>query len=110
VLKKPQELKKKAQCSWGLPVGEWWKQINKYYLNIQKEIHKYEALTLKYWRKERDKVILNLILKQELHSLVGRFKFFSRIYGEKCCLFFRHFSLKKVVKNSKHFHYFVSLR
>jgi hypothetical protein len=43
-------------------------------------------------------------------TLVGRFKFFSTIYSEKCCLFFRHFSLKKVVKNSKDFHYCVSLR
>jgi hypothetical protein len=32
-------------------------------------------------------------------TLVGRFKIFIIIYGEKCCLFFRHFSLKKVVKN-----------
>jgi hypothetical protein len=43
-------------------------------------------------------------------SLVWRFKFFSTIYGEKCCLFFRHFSPKGVVKNSKYFHYFVSSR
>jgi hypothetical protein len=28
-------------------------------------------------------------------TLVGRFKIFSTIYGEKCRLFFRHFSLKK---------------
>jgi hypothetical protein len=39
-------------------------------------------------------------------SLVGRFKIFSTIYGEKCCLFFRHFSLKKVVKNLNLFHLF----
>jgi hypothetical protein len=39
-------------------------------------------------------------------SLVGRFKVFSTIYGEKCCLFFRHFSLKKAVKNSNLFHLF----
>jgi hypothetical protein len=36
-------------------------------------------------------------------TLVGRFKFFSTIYGEKCCLFFTYFSPKKVVKNSKQF-------
>jgi hypothetical protein len=34
------------------------------------------------------------------YTLVGRFKFFSTIYDEKCCLFFRHFSMKKAVKNS----------
>jgi hypothetical protein len=39
-------------------------------------------------------------------ALVGRFKFFSTIYGEKCCLFFRHLSLKKAVKNSNLFHLF----
>jgi hypothetical protein len=36
-------------------------------------------------------------------ALVGRFKFFSPIYGGKCCLFFRHFSLKKVVKTQNIF-------
>jgi hypothetical protein len=53
-------------------------------------------------------ILLSCILY--LTTLVGRFKFFSTIYGEKCCLFFRHFSLKKVVKNSKNFHHFVSSR
>jgi hypothetical protein len=36
-------------------------------------------------------------------TLVGRFKYFSTIYSEKCCLFFRDFSPKKELKNSKHF-------
>jgi hypothetical protein len=39
-------------------------------------------------------------------TLVERFKIFSTIYGEKCCLFFRHFPLKKAVKNSNLFHLF----
>jgi hypothetical protein len=38
--------------------------------------------------------IENLVLT----SLVGRFNFSSTIYSEKCCLFFRHFSLKKWCK------------
>ncbi|KAJ7018862.1 hypothetical protein C8F04DRAFT_359101 [Mycena alexandri] len=39
-------------------------------------------------------------------TLVGKFKFFSRIFSEKCCLFFRHFSLKIGVKNLNFFHHF----
>ncbi|KAJ7757883.1 hypothetical protein B0H16DRAFT_1314237, partial [Mycena metata] len=38
-------------------------------------------------------------------SLVGRFKFFSTIYGEKCCWVFRHFSAKKRVKKLNIFHH-----
>jgi hypothetical protein len=40
------------------------------------------------------------------YALVGRFKFFSTIYGKKCHLFFRHFSLKKEVKISNIFHHY----
>jgi hypothetical protein len=40
------------------------------------------------------------MVKHLLHPLVGRFKSFSTIYSEKCCLFFQHFSLKKMVKFS----------
>jgi hypothetical protein len=39
----------------------------------------------------------------ESMTLIGRFNFSSTIYSEKCCLFVRHFSLKKMVKFSKLF-------
>ncbi|KAJ7761757.1 hypothetical protein B0H16DRAFT_1530468 [Mycena metata] len=49
---------------------------------------------------------LNQWREQMYPPLVGRFKFFTSIYGEKCCLFFRHFSPKKEVKNLKLFHHY----
>jgi hypothetical protein len=47
-----------------------------------------------------------LRLYYNLLPLVGRFNFSSTIYSEKCCLFFRHFSPKKMVKFSKLFYPF----
>jgi hypothetical protein len=39
-------------------------------------------------------VMAGIVFKVD-RALVGRFKIFSTIYGEKCHLFFKHFSVKK---------------
>jgi hypothetical protein len=40
------------------------------------------------------KAWIEKVLFWDVVTLVGKFKFFSTIYSEKCRLFFRHFSVK----------------